>query len=96
MNTQEEEPEDYISSISIKKGSLEDVLPPCDKFNCPKKQECKESLLACEAFHFYVQTNKSLPPTFVWHKKKQNKVIGTDSRVIRPTMKRYWKIYRDV
>jgi hypothetical protein len=35
---------------------------PCQKFECPRRQECAEQLLACEAFAHYVETGDALTP----------------------------------
>lgn len=36
--------------------------PPCEKFECPRRADCAEQHLACEAFHHYVETGDALTP----------------------------------
>ena len=35
---------------------------PCEKFECSEFENCKESLLACQAFTYYVEKGRAIHP----------------------------------
>ena len=35
---------------------------PCEKYECSQFANCKESLLSCEAFTYYVEEGRSIHP----------------------------------
>lgn len=66
--------------------------PPCEKFSCVYFEKCGKELLACQSFHFYVDTGKSVSPRMVWSPGYKNGRI--DASVV-PTHDRYLKVMRN-
>jgi hypothetical protein len=69
--------------------------PPCDKFSCKHRKECKEKRLACYAFDKYVRTGRALDPRFVLEKQEYGiyPSILILAKVAKPTSTVYQAIF---
>lgn len=52
-------------------------LPPCEKYECPKRQECADKRLACSAFAHWCDTGVNSHPTILWTSGVRKRIHGT-------------------
>jgi hypothetical protein len=59
--------------------------PPCERYSCKHLQECQHSQIACESFHYYVSTGRTIKPGMTWSRKRHDYV----SADIPPSVAQY-------
>jgi len=79
--------DDYVSNVAAK-NALQQPEPPCEKYHCGYYEKCRHENLACESFHWYVNTGNTCHPKMVWKNKRGELDMSTV-----PTYDRYLKIY---
>jgi len=70
--------------------------PPCERFACPRKEECASQLLACESFVYYITNNKAVNPLMLFEVRKTGlKVLSEFKPDQNPTRELYDQCFKD-
>ena len=84
---------EIIEVLGIARNEQPD--PPCEKYLCPRFNDCKTEKLACAAFAYYVTTNRVIPP---WKRAVTDPItrkVTLENTPIAPTKKIYNKIFSE-